>query len=83
MIRIARAAPLRARTCDDAPVNLRRRAAILAGRGAGWASRVTGRGAGTQVSGRIMLAIDPDLLRAVGTADRVVTVSAKIGRAHV
>mgnify|MGYP003345076404 CR=1 FL=1 len=40
-------------------------AKFLAGRGAGWASRVTGRGAGTQVSGRIMLALDPDLLRAV------------------
>ncbi|MFM7270849.1 MAG: MurT ligase domain-containing protein [Actinomycetes bacterium] len=61
-------------------MNLRRRAAILAGRSAGWASRVTGRGAGTQVSGRIMLAVDPDLLATVGAADRVVTVSATNGK---
>ncbi|MFM7617077.1 MAG: MurT ligase domain-containing protein [Actinomycetes bacterium] len=61
-------------------MNLRRRVAILAGRAAGWASRATGRGAGTQVSGRIMLALDPDLLRTVGARDRVVTVSATNGK---
>ncbi len=61
-------------------MSLRRRAAILSGRAAGWASRATGRGAGTQVSGRIMLAVDPDLLHAVGAQDRVVTVSATNGK---
>lgn len=61
-------------------MNLRRRVAIIAGRAAGWASRTAGRGAGTQVSGRTMLAIDPDLLGALGGSDRIVTVSATNGK---
>ena len=49
----------------------RARLALTAGRAAGWASRVTGRGAGTQVSGRVMLGIEPELLaEVVGDAPR-------------
>ncbi|MEI6569973.1 MAG: MurT ligase domain-containing protein [Actinomycetes bacterium] len=58
----------------------RSQAAITVGRLAGWASRVTGRGAGTQVSGRIMLAIDPGLLTKLGSQDRVICVSATNGK---
>ncbi len=61
-------------------MNPRVTAALLAGRAAGWASRVTGRGAGTQVSGRVMLAIDPDLLADVVADRRVAIVSATNGK---
>lgn len=54
--------------------------ALAAGRTAGWASRVTGRGAGTQVSGRVMLAIAPDLLADVAAGRRVAIVSATNGK---
>lgn len=52
----------------------------MAGRLAGWASRTTGRGAGTQVSGRIMLAVAPDLLAEVAHGRRVAMVSATNGK---
>ena len=55
-------------------------AALAAGRAAGWASRATGRGAGTQVSGRVMLAIEPDLLAAVAHDRRVAVISATNGK---
>jgi UDP-N-acetylmuramyl tripeptide synthase len=58
----------------------RARLALTAGRAAGWASRVTGRGAGTQVSGRVMLGIQPDLLDEVVGTRRVVLVSATNGK---
>jgi len=61
-------------------VNLRDRAALAAGRATGWASRTTGRGAGTQISGRVMLAIAPDLLADVATGRRVAIVSATNGK---
>jgi len=61
-------------------VSLRARVALGAGRAAGWASRVTGRGAGTQVSGRVMLAIAPDLLEQVGSGRRCAIVSATNGK---
>lgn len=54
--------------------------ALAAGRAAGWASRATGRGAGTQVSGRVMLAIAPDLLADVAGGRRVAIVSATNGK---
>ena len=59
---------------------MRTAAALVAGRAAGWASRVTGRGAGTQVSGRVMLAIDPHLLTEVARGRRVAIVSATNGK---
>ncbi len=58
----------------------RARLALGAGRAAGWASRVTGRGAGTQVSGRVMLGIEPDLLASVVGTRRVALVSATNGK---
>ncbi len=58
----------------------RARIALAAGRGAGWASRRTGRGAGTQVSGKIMLAIAPHLLEEVAAGRRVAIVSATNGK---
>lgn len=58
----------------------RARLALTAGRAAGWASRVTGRGAGTQVSGRVMLGIEPELLADVVAARRVALVSATNGK---
>lgn len=58
----------------------RARVALAAGRVAGWASRATGRGAGTQVSGRVMLAVAPHLLDEVGAGRRVALVSATNGK---
>ena len=58
----------------------RARIALAAGRAAGWASRVTGRGAGTQVSGRVMLAVAPDLLVEVASGRRVAIISATNGK---
>jgi len=61
-------------------VNARDRVALAAGRAAGWASKVSGRGAGTQVSGRVMLAIAPHLLADVAAGRRVAIVSATNGK---
>lgn len=61
-------------------MNRRDRLALAAGRATGWASRATGRGAGTQISGRVMLAIAPDLLADVAAGRRVVIVSATNGK---
>lgn len=60
--------------------SLRAQTALAAGRLAGWASRAAGRGAGTQVSGRVMLAIAPDLLAEVGAGRRSALVSATNGK---
>src|SRR4029079_12464484 len=54
--------------------------ARAAGRARGWASKVTRRGAGTQISGRVMLAIAPDLLADVAFGRRVAIVSATNGK---
>ncbi len=51
-----------------------------AGRAVGWASRATGRGAGVHVSGRVMLKVQPDLLRELAVDDRVTLVSATNGK---
>ena len=56
------------------------RLAVAAGRLAGWASKVTGRGAGQQISGRIMLKIQPDLLTRLAAGKRVIVVSATNGK---
>jgi len=61
-------------------VNPRDRLALAAGRATGWASKVTRRGAGTQISGRVMLAIAPDLLADVAFGRRVAIVSATNGK---
>ena len=61
-------------------LSARDRIALAAGRSTGWASKVTGRGAGTQISGRVMLAIAPDLLADVARGRRVAIVSATNGK---
>jgi len=58
----------------------RDRIAVTAGRAAGWMSRVTGRGAGAHVSGRIMLKVQPDLLHDLAVGDRVTLISATNGK---
>ena len=58
----------------------RARVALAAGTAAGWASKVTGRGAGTQVSGRVMLAVAPDLLADVARHRRITIISATNGK---
>ncbi len=54
--------------------------AIAAGRATGWLSRVTGRGQGATVSGRVMNAISPDLLRELASDQHVALVSATNGK---
>lgn len=61
-------------------MSARRDLAVATGRGAGWASRVTRRGAGAQISGRIMLRLQPDLLGSVADDDDVTLVSATNGK---
>jgi UDP-N-acetylmuramyl tripeptide synthase len=58
----------------------RARIALATGNLAGWASRATGRGAGTQISGRAMLAIDPSLLTELADTRRIAVVSATNGK---
>jgi UDP-N-acetylmuramyl tripeptide synthase len=58
----------------------RARLAIAAGRFTGWASRATRRGAGTHLSGRVMLGIDGELLHELGEDRRVALVSATNGK---
>ena len=58
----------------------RTRLAVLAGRAAGWASRVTGRGAGATISGRVLNTIAPHALDELATDQRVTLVSATNGK---
>lgn len=58
----------------------RTRVAVAAGRLAGWLSRITGRGAGATISGRVINALAPAALRELGQGQRVVLVSATNGK---
>lgn len=58
----------------------RTRSAVVAGRIVGSLSRATGRGAGEQISGRVMLKVQPDLLERLADGHRVVLVSATNGK---
>ncbi|MFN8035725.1 MAG: DUF1727 domain-containing protein [Acidimicrobiia bacterium] len=58
----------------------RTRAAVAAGRATGWLSRALGRGAGEQISGRVMLKVQPDVLERLAAGHRVVLVSATNGK---
>jgi len=58
----------------------RARIAIAAGRATGWLSRVTGRGQGATISGRVMNAIAPDLLSELAADQHVAIVSATNGK---
>ncbi len=60
--------------------SLRTSVAIGAGRATGWLSRVTGRGQGATISGRVMNAIAPDLLRELADGQHVAIVSATNGK---
>jgi UDP-N-acetylmuramyl tripeptide synthase len=61
-------------------VSARTRLAVAAGRLAGWTSRVTGRGAGATVSGRVLNALAPDALAELARGQRVALVSATNGK---
>ncbi len=58
----------------------RTRAAVTLGRAAGWLSRVTGRGQGATISGRVINALAPDALGELATGLRVGLVSATNGK---
>ena len=59
---------------------LRSRLAIAAGQATGWLSRVTRRGQGATISGRVMNAIAPDLLGELAIGQHVAIVSATNGK---
>jgi UDP-N-acetylmuramyl tripeptide synthase len=61
-------------------MTLRTRLAVIAGRMAGGLSRLTGRGAGATISGRVMNVIAPDALRELANGQRVALVSATNGK---
>jgi len=61
-------------------VSARTRLAIAAGRATGWLSRVTGRGQGATISGRVINAIAPDALSELAAGHRVTLVSATNGK---
>lgn len=59
---------------------IRTRFAIGAGRAAGWLSRVTGRGQGATISGRVINAVSPGALPELGAGLRIALVSATNGK---
>jgi UDP-N-acetylmuramyl tripeptide synthase len=60
--------------------SLRTRVAITGGHVAGWLSRVTGRGQGATISGRVINAIAPNALAQLAAGQWVVLVSATNGK---
>jgi len=60
--------------------SLRTSGAIVAGRAAGWLSRVTGRGQGATILGRVINALAPNALPELATGQRVALVSATNGK---
>ncbi|MDQ6853378.1 MAG: MurT ligase domain-containing protein [Actinomycetota bacterium] len=62
------------------PRSLRTRAAIAAGRVAGWLSRATTRGQGATISGRVINALAPNALPELAGGQRVALVSATNGK---
>ncbi|MHA0289488.1 MurT ligase domain-containing protein [Mycobacterium sp. C3-094] len=61
-------------------VSVRGRAALAAGAGARWASRVTGRGAGAMIGGLVAMTIDGSILRQLGQGRRTVVVTGTNGK---
>src|SRR5262245_18242715 len=61
-------------------VSTRTRAAVAAGQATGWMSRVTGRGAGARISGRVITGLAPDTLTELPQGLRVALVSATNGK---
>ncbi|HSO94838.1 MAG TPA: MurT ligase domain-containing protein [Acidimicrobiia bacterium] len=60
--------------------SLRTRFGVRAGEAAGWLSRVTGRGAGATISGRVINAVAPDALAELAGSRRTALVSATNGK---
>jgi UDP-N-acetylmuramyl tripeptide synthase len=61
-------------------VSPRTRAAVHAGNAVGWLSRITGRGAGATISGRVINAVAPRALDELASGLRVALVSATNGK---
>ena len=61
-------------------ISVRTRTAVAAGQATGWLSRVTGRGAGATISGRVINALAPDALAELAQGLRVALVSATNGK---
>ncbi|MEW5810724.1 MAG: MurT ligase domain-containing protein [Actinomycetota bacterium] len=61
-------------------VSVRGRAALAAGAGARWASRVTGRGAGAMIGGLVAMTIDSSILRQLGLGRRTVVITGTNGK---
>ncbi|WP_422744083.1 MurT ligase domain-containing protein [Mycobacterium sp. WMMD1722] len=61
-------------------VTPRGRAALAAGAGARWASRVTGRGAGAMIGGLVAMTLDRSILRQLGAGRRSVVVTGTNGK---
>lgn len=61
-------------------VSLRTRVAVVAGSTVGWLSRVSGRGAGATISGRVINAIAPHALGELAEGLRIALVSATNGK---
>jgi lipid II isoglutaminyl synthase (glutamine-hydrolysing) len=61
-------------------VNIRGRAALTAGSGARWASRVTGRGAGAMIGGLVAMTLDKSILRQLGDGRRTAVVTGTNGK---
>ncbi|HEY2330710.1 MAG TPA: MurT ligase domain-containing protein [Acidimicrobiales bacterium] len=62
------------------PPSVRTRLAIAAGRLTGWVSRVTGRGEGGVIGGKLALLVDPDLIATIGEARTTLVVSGTNGK---
>src|SRR5450759_5973582 len=60
--------------------SLRTRLGVRAGRFAGWLSRVTGRGAGATISGRVINAVAPGALAELARGRHTALVSATNGK---
>ncbi|MGZ5391719.1 MAG: MurT ligase domain-containing protein [Mycobacterium sp.] len=61
-------------------VTIRGRAALTAGAGARWASRVTGRGAGAMIGGLVAMTLDKSILRQLGEGRRTTIVTGTNGK---
>ena len=60
--------------------SVRTRLGVAAGRLAGWLSRVTGRGAGATISGRVLNRVAPGALAELGRGRHTALVSATNGK---
>lgn len=65
---------------NNVGMNLRDRLAILAGNTLGFTSRILGRGAGAQISGRVMNTLDPQLLKTLAAPHDVILISGTNGK---